>query len=164
LDLGETFDLDGDFDGDMDGDLGFLGLSLPLHLISIRGIIGFIMMFGWSGLAFSLANIGSIWSFIFAFLTGLLMMLVIALIYYGISKLNEDGNVAVADAIGKTCEVYLVIPSKGNGMGKVTIMMNGSLKEYDAISLDEAISSGERAEVVDVINDKLVVIKMEKTK
>jgi membrane-bound ClpP family serine protease len=160
LDLGETFNLDSDFDGEMDTDIGFLGLSMPFHLFTIRGIIGFIMLFGWAGLGFSKSGMSPLNTFLIALLSGFAMMLIIALIYYSISKLKEDGNEDLETSIGKEAQVYLTIPANSQGFGKIHLVMSGSLREYEAITMEEEpINSGQVVKVVRVINDKLVVEK-----
>jgi membrane-bound ClpP family serine protease len=160
LDLGETFNFDSDFDGEMDTDMGFLGLSMPFHLFTIRGIIGFIMLFGWAGLGFSKSGTSPLYTFLIALLSGFVMMLIIALIYYSISKLKEDGNENLQTSIGKEAQVYLTIPAESQGFGKIHLVMNGSLREYEAITMEkETIKSGEVVRVVRVVNDKLVVEK-----
>lgn len=157
IDIGETFDLDADFDGEVDADLGFLGISLPLHLFSIRGIISFILVFGWAGFGLIRSGMNSWYAFLLALLCGFVMMLIISLIYFGVGKLSSSGNVDLKDAIGRQGEVYLTIPKGNDGMGKVHLVMNGSLKEYDAVTEKESIPTGEVVKVVDIVNDKLVV-------
>lgn len=157
FDLGDSFDLDSDFDGDLDTDLSFFGLSMPLHLFTIRGIVGFVMVFGWAGFGFSQAGLHPALVLFLSLFAGFLMMLIIAVIYYGVSKLTTEGNVNIMDAIGKEGQVYLTIPGEKQGMGKVHLILNGSLREYDAITLKESIKTGEIVKVVDVINETLVV-------
>lgn len=160
LDLGDSFDADADMDGDVDSDFSWFGLGLPFNLFTIRGIISFIMLFGFSGVAFSKLDLSFIVVFLLAFLCGFIMMTIVALIYYMAMKLGESGNVTIKDSIGKQCEVYLKIPSNNTGIGKVHIVLNDSLKELDAITLGEEIKSGNLVEVTDIINDKLVVKKI----
>lgn len=156
LDVGDNFEVD---NSDFDFSEGF---GLAIHLFSIRGIIGFFMLFGWSGLVFSKEGMAPIVVFLIAFLCGFAMMVIISLIYYFANKLGESGNVDIKNSIGKECEVYIPIPGNNNGTGKVSIILNNSLKELEAISLHGEIKSGEIVQVVNVLNDKLVVKKIKK--
>lgn len=160
LDLGDQFDSDSDFDGELDSDFSFLGLSLPFNLFSIRGIVSFMMIFGWTGLSVSRSGLNPFVAFLIAFVAGFVMMVIVGLIYYSIYKLGDSGNVNLKDAVGRQCEVYLTVPEKQEGLGKVHLIINGSLREYDAITLGERILSGEHAKVIDIMNDKLVVEKI----
>ncbi len=161
LDLGDHFELDTNFDGDVDVDWSE-SLGLPFHLFTIRGIIGFFMLFGWSGFLFSKKDMHFVLTFFLSFLCGLIMMFVIALIYHFADKLGESGNVYLKSAIGKQGEVYIPIPEKNSGTGKVTVVLNDSLKELDAITYNDALKSGDIVKVIDVLNDKLVVEKINK--
>lgn len=161
--MGDSFELDADFDGEVDVDVDaseFLGL--PFHLFSIRGIIGFFMMFGWVGYSMETSKINSVLTFIVAFLVGCLMLLIIGLIYYFVEKLGESGNVDLRTSVGKTGEVYLPIPANRTGHGKVHITLNESLREIDAVTDGELIRSGEEVKVVEVLNNLLIVTKKKK--
>ena len=65
-------------------------------------------------------------------------------------KLEHNGAYKIADCVGKTCDVYLRIPSAGEGRGKVQISLNGSIHELDAESTGEAIATGKRVKVIAV--------------
>jgi hypothetical protein len=160
LDLGDHFESDTELDSDVD--VSFLGISLPFNLFSIRGIIGFIMIFGWAGLTLSRSGVNPFMTFVLSALSGFIMMIIIGLIYFSAMKLSSNGTTDLTRAIGKECEVYLTIPAKNMGMGKVHLIMNGSLKEYDAITHEDEIHSGETALVIEILNDKLVVKKNNK--
>ena len=162
LDLGDAFESDGDYDADVDSELSFLGISVPFNLFSLRGIIAFIMMFGWMGFALSRTSLHPIFVFLLAFIAGFVMMVIIGGIYYAASRLKESGNVSLKSAIGKNGQVYLRIPEKQSGMGKVHIVLNGALKEFDALTEGEALQSGETVQVTDILNDKLLVKKTQK--
>src|SRR5690554_2798937 len=161
LDLGEGFDLDSDFDGEIDGDLS-TSIGLPFKLFTVRGIIGFFMLFGWSGFLFSKNGLNFYLTFILSLLCGSLMMLIISLIYYFVEKLGESGNISLKDTVGKEGQVYIPILKGNSGTGKVSIIINESLKELDAITYKEELKSGDIVKVVDVVNDKIVVEKEKK--
>lgn len=159
IDLGDHFELDHNFDGEVDGDFSD-GFGLPFHLFTIRGIIGFFMLFGWSGFLFSKNDMNFLGTFIISFLCGFIMMLIIALIYYFADKLGESGNVELSSAIGREGEVYIPIPGENSGTGKISIILNNSLKELDAVTYHETLKSGEVVKVTKILNDKLVVEKV----
>jgi len=83
------------------------------------------------------------------------------LIYY-MGKLSEDGTLKLNNAIGKLGTAYLKIPAQRKGMGKVQIKVQG-YRTLDAITDDmEDIPTGAVVDVVDIINDEILLVKMSK--
>jgi membrane-bound ClpP family serine protease len=147
------------FDAEIDADVDFTdGLSMTLHLFTIRGIISFFMVFGWSGFILTQSNVlGGVAIFFISLGTGTIMLLLIALVYYLFEKLSQQGNVDLRQAIGKQGSVYIPIPKRNEGMGKIQIILSESLKTLDAIAKDKPISTGSQVKVVGVINEMLEV-------
>ena len=70
--------------------------------------------------------------------------------------LQQDGTTELSEAIGSKGQTYLRIAN--NGVGQVTVDVNGAQRTYNAKSEDDAeIGTGEFIEVVDVIGEVLVV-------
>ena len=157
--IGDNFELDTDFDAEVDLDVNIAdGINMTMHLFTIRGIISFFMVFGWTG--FILTNsgeIGGIAIFFISLATGTLMLFLIALVYYMFEKLSQEGNMNFNDAIGKQGSVYIPIPNRSEGIGKVQIVVNGSLKTLDAIAKNKSIKTGSQVKVVGIINEMLEV-------
>jgi len=157
--IGDNFELDTDFDADVDLDVDIAdGINMTMHLFTIRGIISFFMVFGWTG--FILTNngeLGGVSIFFISLGTGTLMLFLIALVYYMFEKIAQEGNMNISDAIGKQGTVYIPIPKKNEGIGKVQIILSGSLKTLDAIAKSKPITTGSRVEVVGIINEMLEV-------
>ena len=60
-----------------------------------------------------------------------------------------EGELDVANAIGKTATVYLPIPPGGTGFGKVNVTVQEKYIEVDAITLaNRKISTGETVRIV----------------
>ena len=89
---------------------------------------------------------------------GTIMMLFTAWIFFMLLKLQSSGTMKIDNALGKEAEVYLTIPAKKNGTGKVQIIIQGSYRTLDAVTEDiEDIKTGSFVEIVEVVNDTLVV-------
>ena len=70
--------------------------------------------------------------------------------------LQQDGTTELSEAIGSKGRTYLRIP--GDGVGQVTVEVNGAQRTYNAKSEDDAnIGTGDFIEVTDVIGEVLVV-------
>ncbi len=152
-------DTDTDVDTDVDGDFSD-GDSIPFQFISLKNIVAFFAVFGWSGIGFIHSGLAAWLVVLLALLCGLLMMFIMAALFYMMSRLAESGTFKMKNAIGKLGEVYLVIPAKRGGMGKVQLTVQGSLRTLDAITDDlEKIPTSSIIEVLDVIDDQILLVK-----
>ena len=76
-------------------------------------------------------------------------------------KLQEDNTFKIENTIGKTGSVYITIPAKKTGKGKVQLSINGSYHELDAVTEQQtSISTGENVKVLLVENNTLIVEKI----
>ena len=152
-------DADTDVDTDIDADIAD-GDSIPFQFLSLKNIVAFFTVFGWSGLGFIHAGMAMWLVIILAVLCGLLMMTLMATLFYLMSRLAESGTLKMKNAIGKLGEVYLVIPAKRGGMGKVQLSIQGAIRTLDAITDDqENIPTASIIEVLDVIDDQILLVK-----
>ena len=153
-------DFDHDTSIDHDSGIGF-------HFITLKNLIAFFTVFAWSGLACidgftddkgAFSNHGI--TIFISIICGLLMMLIMASIYYFMSKLSHSGTLVINNAIGQIGDVYITIPAKKSGVGKVQVKVQGSLRTLDAMTTDaEAIKTGSIIEVVDIVGDNILLVK-----
>lgn len=152
-------DADTDVDTDVDGDIAD-GDSIPFQFLSLKNIVAFFAVFGWSGIGFVNAGLAAWLVVLLATICGLLMMTLMATLFYFMSRLAESGTLEMKNAIGKLGEVYLVIPAKRGGMGKVQLNVQGSIRTLDAITDDlETIRTSFIIEVLGVIDDQILLVK-----
>ncbi len=148
-------DLGSDIDShsDMDDGSGF-------HFFTFKNMIAFFTLFSWTGLACVEGGIGLFITLIIATLCGLLMMVIMASLFYYISKFSYSGTLDLKNAIGHNGNVYIRIPSKKSGMGKVEIEVQGQLRTLNAMTEDpEIIKAGALIEVTDTINENTLLVK-----
>ncbi|MBN2636737.1 MAG: hypothetical protein JXR61_10740 [Prolixibacteraceae bacterium] len=156
-------DADVDVDTDVDGNIAD-GDSIPFQFLSLKNIVAFFTVLGWSGLGFIHAEMASWLVILLAVLCGLLMMILMATLFYFMSRLAESGSLNMKNAIGKLGEVYLVIPAKRGGMGKVQLSIQGAIRTLDAITDDpEKIPTSSIIEVLSVIDDQILLVKKQGT-
>ena len=105
-----------------------------LRLFTIRGFIAFFTIFGWSGLACLQAGMNNAPAFIIAFVAGTVSMIVMAWILKTSMKLAVNGTINLANATGKTAEVYLRVPQKRGGRGKVNVLVQEQYIEASAVT------------------------------
>jgi hypothetical protein len=91
--------------------------------------------------------------------SGIVMMFIMASIYYMMGRLTESGSLNMRSAIGKTATVYLFIPEKRKATGKVQLNLQG-YRTLDAMTDDdEIIPTGAIVQVVDILNDEILLVK-----
>lgn len=163
MDFDEDFDVDEDMDFDEDMDIDedmqvrLAQSSTPFHLFSLRAILGFFILFGWTGYLMSVQSSNPLLTFALSFIAGVIAMFAVSYLVFLLYKLTQDGTMNIQNAIGIEGIVYLKIPGRGNGTGKVQLIIANSLKTMDAISTDTEIQSGQKVRVVELQKDLLVV-------
>lgn len=110
--------------------------AAKIKWLSKQAVTGFLMMFGWTALAckqeFSLSLPLSV---ILALTAGFLTVIATAFLFKGAKSLHSSGTIFDLDqAVGKEAVVYHRIAK--NGIGKISVSMDGHLHEVDAISLN----------------------------
>ncbi len=150
----------GDVDHDMDGDVGDFDHDIGFHFITLKNMIAFFTLFAWSGLASIEGGLGTTFTIIISTISGIVMMAIMASLFYYISKLSHSGTMDTKNAIGQTGDVYLTIPAKKSGMGKVQVNVQGQLRTLDAMTEDtEDIKSNSIVEVVEIISGNKLLVK-----
>lgn len=147
-------DLDADFDGE------FHNVEAPFELFTFRNLINFLLGFGWTGAAFY-GKFNDFLLVILAALVGLIFIGVFFFIIKQLMKLQEDNTFKIENTVGKIASVYITIPAKKIGKGKVQLSINGSYHEIEAITEGEIeITSGENVKIINIENETLIVEKI----
>ncbi len=147
-------DVDADFNGD------FHNVEAPFELFTFRNLINFLLGFGWTGAAFY-GKMNDYLLLAFATIVGLVFIAIFFIIIKQFMKLQEDNTFKIENTIGKTGSVYITIPAKKTGKGKVQLSINGSYHELDAVTEQQtSISTGENVKVLLVENNTLIVEKI----
>lgn len=129
-----------------------------LKLLSLQTIVTFLTAFSWVAIACIGSGFTPLASILIGVAVGLVMMFVVAKIVQMSARLAEDGTMNMKYAIGETASVYLTIPPKGEGQGKVNVQIQGTLGEFDAVNSGSvAIPTGAQVLITDVVGSTLVV-------
>lgn len=142
---------------DFDGDTTDLGGGFSLF--SIKNMINFLVGFGWGGVCFYKYIDNPFLLTLAAFGIGLVFIGMFFIIYKQTRRFESNGAFHIKDCIDKTADVYLRIPAKGEGKGKIQISVNGSVHEIDAIAEDAMIPTGAKVRVTEVIDSTTVKVK-----
>lgn len=152
-------DIDGVFSDDVpDGDIDPTGLD-SLRLFTLRGIIAFLVVFGWVGYVMETAGVTLFITLPVSLVCGFAMMLLLALLIRAIMKLRNDGNIDNRNAVGVSGKVYLTIPASRKGEGKINVMLQGSFVEREAVTDEqEDIPTGCEVVVTGVSGQTTLVV------
>ncbi len=148
------FDGDGEFETDSDTDLDGEG---AFQLFTFRNFIYFFTTFAWTGLYCLDRGIREEWTLVISTGVGLVVMIIIAGLFYFIHKLAQDKSIRLEDSVGETATVDVRIPRRGEGSGKITITIAGALRNVNASSSGPEISRGKKVKVAKVENNELIV-------
>lgn len=157
-------DADGGVEGDggegldSDGD-GEAGEASGFRIFTVKNFITFFTVFGWSGITLHNAGAGEYLVLFGSLLIAGAVMLLVALLFVSITRLAQSGTMDVNNAIGRTGEVYLPIPGGRSGRGKISITLQGSLREIDAVTAGEALPRGTAVRVAEVAGNGVLLVE-----
>ena len=142
-----------------DGDVSEGTPGADFRLFSVHGITSFFLLFGLSGYLLNARGLcAPLPAAAISVALGLVAMFAIAKIFQASRRLQTDGTVRLADAVGQNGTVYLAI--RPGAAGKVQVTARGQLKVFDARAKDPAadLPTGTPVSVVSA-EDVLVVEK-----
>ena len=81
------------------------------------------------------------------------------MIYKQMRRLEHDGAFRIDDCVGQVADVYLRIPGQRRGEGKVQYSFGGSVQELAAITEGEAIASGAKVRILEVVGQHTLLVE-----
>ena len=148
---GMDVDFDGDFNADHDHG--------PFQLFTFRNFVNFLLGFSWTIIAFDGIIGNRLVLVLLGLLVGALLVAGVMYLFFAMGKLQQSGNMDIKQAVGKTAEIYLTVPGHKNGMGKVHVQIQGTLRELDAITEGETLPSGTFVKVLAVVEDRVLLVQ-----
>ncbi len=145
--------------GDDFDDIEDLDSGIEFQFITFKNLVGFFTIFGWIGIACINAGFSKPITVITALGCGLLMMAIMATMFYSMKKLTDSGTLDYKNAINTIGEVYLTIGANRTRMGKVSVRVQGTLRELEALSDSFTdLKSGTLIQVVDVTSNGILIV------
>ena len=143
-----------DTDAEIESDTG-----IGFQFITFKNLVGFFTIFGWSGIACMDSNLSKPVTVIISFICGLVMMGVMAAMFFYMRKLNDSGTLVFKNAIGAVGEVYLTIGANRSSIGKVHVKIQGALRELEALTDSEInLKSSSVIKVKDVTENGILIV------
>jgi hypothetical protein len=145
--------LSADFDSDFNhGDT-------PFQLFTFRNLINFLLGFSWTGISFYGTFSNKTLIVALAIAIGSAFVGGFFFIMNQIQKLAEDNSFKIDKTLNQVGSVYLTIPEKKSGKGKVQVSVNGAFHELDAITENDKIESSAMVRIVRIESQNLVVVE-----
>jgi hypothetical protein len=120
----------------------------------LSAAVTFFGLAGKTTLAYGYSPLGSL---VLATLAGLAAMYIVYWLFKQVYKLQHTGTENIRNALGSAAVVYVPIPGKRAGAGKVTFRLQNRLVEYQAVTEDEnRLATGEKVVVVAIVNSDTV--------
>lgn len=148
-----TDGLEADFDSNLEGG------DTPFQLFSLRNLVNFLLGFSWTGISFYNFISNSLLLFGLSVIIGIGFVYIFFIIIRQLQKLAEDNSFRITQTLNKTAEVYLTIPEKKSGIGKIMISIRGSFHELSAITEQGKIPTGAIVKVVKIESDNILVVE-----
>ena len=127
------------------------------HMLTIQGLLSFMMMFGIFGLAVSQGNYGAMPAIVAGSLAGISSMWVVGKVFQAIAGLETDGTVSHNQSHGAKGTVYRTI--RPGQSGQIQVEFQDALRTCEAVAEDETltIQTGKFILVTGNIGEILVV-------
>lgn len=154
-------DADADFGGDTDiSDGSTLDAGGAMQLFTMRNIINFLLGLGWGGVCLYSVIPNAVVLSIAAILVGVAFVYVFILIYRQMRRFEKNGAFDIKECVGHTVDVYLTIPAKRSGSGKVQVSFYGSVQELAALTdSDSPIRSGAKVRILEIVDGGTVLVE-----
>ncbi len=153
---------DGGAEVDADVDIDD-GIELPddgLAIFSVRGVTSMLCITGWVAVALLETSLPQGISIAIAILCGVATLIGMAYLMRAVYRLQSSGNIDVENCVGKIGEVYIPIPSTGNGSGKINLTVQEKFSEFTAITTaGEQLKTGSFVRVVAVSPSGVLVVE-----
>jgi hypothetical protein len=120
-----------------------------LHLFSVRSVSAGLAFFGIGGAGATAAGLGAPLSLAVGAGLGAGATVAVAAALRSFRRLESDGTVRVEESIGLPAQVYVPIPARRAGAGKVLMALQSRTVELQAVTGDdEALPTGATVTVV----------------
>lgn len=164
MDEADGFDADVDdvdFDIDDINNEPISGIG-GLRILTIRGVLAFLSVGGWT--TYLLSGVVAEWiAGLIGAAAGAVASVLLAYALHAALKLESSGNLDYHSAVGKHAMVYIRIPAERNGRGKILMNHQGKMVEVDALTDEkEDLLRNSKVEVVSLDDDTTLIVKKQK--
>lgn len=153
---GDADDMGGDVDAEVEGDGG-----IGFQFLSFKNLMGFFTIFGWSGISCLDNGLSTVLTVFISVICGLIMMTAMAALFYYLAKLQSSGTLKLKNALHQIGEVYLTIGANRSSIGKVSISVQGTLRELEALTDEkDDLTQGNVVKVKEVTDNGILIVQL----
>ena len=107
----------------------------------------------------ALNNNLSVWiAVLSAAVVGLIAMFLVAYMIFKFAQLEQSGTLNLYNALDKAGEVYLTIPAEQKGVGKIHLLVEGRIREMDAVTSGGILKTGTAIKVIDILDGNILKV------
>ena len=139
----------GDMHHDAGGDTG--DHDSASNWLSIRSVAAFLAFFGLASWGCLKSGWSPLASLAVGLAAGSVMLVAVGLLFRLPAKMHSQGNIEPEGAVGKVGHVYLRIPAKNTGKGKITLVLQGRTAEFHACTQGAEIPTGAEVRIARLI-------------
>ena len=153
---GDADDMGGDVDAEVDGDAG-----IGFQFLSLKNLMGFFTIFGWSGIACIENGVSISLTVIVSIFCGVIMRTAMAALFYYLAKLQSSGTLKLKNALHQIGEIYLTVGAGRSSIGKVSINVQGTLRELEALTDEKSdLVQGNVVKVKEVTDNGILIVQL----
>ncbi len=120
------------------------------QILSLRSIAAGVAFFGLAGLISLKASLPASIAWMAAIGAAIVAMLAVAFLLRLLGRLESDGSIRIEGAVGLPATVYLPIPGEKAGMGKVSMILDQRIVEYQATTAGASLPTGTAVTIIDI--------------
>lgn len=153
--------MDSDIDTDFDIPDGSFETDVSMNLYTFRNLVNFLLGMSWTAILLKDSIPSKALLMVISVAVGMLLVAAVMYMFKWLGKMQQSGNIDIfKSAPGCNGKVYLTIPSERKGTGKVQITINGSVREYDAVTdSDSDIRTGTAIKVTEVLDSYTLLVE-----
>lgn len=151
-----------DADTEIDSEVNIGDTDGFMEYFTIRNAINFLLGFSWTGVLMH----GTISSKFLLILASVAVGIIFVTLYFylalQIKKIEEDNTFNPVELIGFQADVYLRIPGKQEGSGKIIVSHKGTMHELEAVTYADAIPTGSKVIIEDLQDNNMLIVNVYK--
>jgi len=160
LDHGGFHERDAAFDSDHPAHEAGSNTNSIWRIFTIRGIVAFFALGGWAGLAALTAGVPVFWAIQIAVFSGVAALMLASIAIRLALRMQDSGNLNLANALSHTAEVYITVPPSRTNTGKVTMLLQERFVELEAVTdSDCEIRPKTKVEVIGLADKDCLVVR-----
>ncbi|MGN0622749.1 MAG: NfeD family protein [Oscillospiraceae bacterium] len=129
-----------------------------MRMFTLQTIVAFLTVFSWTSIVAVQSGMPPVLGITIGLVLGFLTMFMVAKIIQLSTKLAENGTLNMKNCIGECATVYVPVPPKGSGEGKVTLTVQGQFRELSAVTNEPVLlKTGTQVRITDLRGDDVVV-------